>query len=96
MFSNSKISRWQERLSEFNFCCQYIEGKKNVFADIFSRPTINVKKSTENIAKKALGQFYSLPDSLIRIYVPSWTLESGKFPQKIILKENEFYTASAF
>ena len=94
VFSNSKISRWQERLSEFNFCCQYIEGEKNVFADMFSRPMINVRKSTENIVKKALGEFYSLPDSPIRVYVPSWTLELGKFPHKILLERNEFYSAT--
>jgi hypothetical protein len=28
IFANCKISRWQERLSEYNFILQYIEGRK--------------------------------------------------------------------
>ena len=55
---------------------------------------IDVRKRTENIVKKALGKYYSLSDSPICVYVPSWTLESGKFPQKILLERNEYYSAS--
>jgi hypothetical protein len=44
IFSNSKISRWQKRISEYNFVLQYIEGSENTLADMFSRPFIDHKK----------------------------------------------------
>ena len=30
VFSNAEIARWQDRLSSYNFICQYIEGVKNI------------------------------------------------------------------
>jgi hypothetical protein len=47
VFSNAKISRWQERLSVYNFVVQYIEGQKNQLADMFSRPLVNMKKKVD-------------------------------------------------
>ena len=57
IFANCKISRWQERLSEYNFILQYIEGRKNTLADMFSRPFVdyNSHKTDEN--PKILGRF---------------------------------------
>jgi hypothetical protein len=93
IFSNAKIARWQERLSPYNFICQYIEGSANNFADMFSRPFISVKKSNDPETGKVLGQFYKVPDSPVKIYIPSWTLGSVVLPHKIIL-ENEMQIAA--
>ena len=85
IFSNAKIARWQERLSPYNFICQYIEWSANNFANMFSRPFISVKKSSVHEIGKVLGQFYKVPDSPVKIYIPSWTLGSVVLPHKIIL-----------
>jgi hypothetical protein len=71
IFSNAKIARWQDRLSSYNFICQYIEGIQNNFADMFSRPFLPITKSKIEQPEKILGQFYSVPNSLIKIYIPS-------------------------
>ena len=80
IFSNAKIARWQERLSPYNFICQYIEGSANNFADMFSRPFTSVKKSSVPEIGKVLGQFYKVLDSPVEIYIPSWTLGSVVLP----------------
>ena len=41
-------------------------------------------KKAENI----LGEFYSVPNSLVKVYIPSWTLGNVILPQKIILEKD--------
>ena len=86
IFSNSKISRWQERLSNFNFILQYIEGSKNTLADMFSRPFVDYKTKTTEIPA-VLGRFFNVPETKVKIYVPSWVI--NKLPSKIILEEEQ-------
>ena len=73
-FSNSKIQNWQSKLAKFKFTCQYIEGAQNVFADWLSRADDCQKlPPAKNIAA---GSFYKLADTKLKIYVPSWCLNS--------------------
>ena len=76
VFSNAKISRWQERLSVYNFVVQYIEGEKNQFADMFSRPLVDVKAKIDTYKYETLGKFFELENTPIKIYVPSWNMEN--------------------
>ena len=52
VFSNAKISRWQERLSQYSFICQYIEGSSNTFADMLSRPFLPILKKDPEMPTK--------------------------------------------
>ena len=70
-FKNAKICRWQDRLSNFRFVVQYIEGEKNVFADMLSRP-FGISKSKCKANSQVAGSFKNLGNSDLRIYVPSW------------------------
>ena len=70
-FANPKISRWQERLGQYQFVVQYIKGEENVFADLLSRPCGLKKTETDDVSKVA-GKFYSVGESRLRVYVPSW------------------------
>ena len=93
VFSNAKISRWQERLSMYNFVIQYIEGGKNQFADMFSRPLVNFENKINTDKFETLGKFYEVENTPIKVYVPSWTLELGKLQKNLILTETEQYNA---
>ena len=76
LFNNSKLRRWQAELSQYDFCVQYVPGKENILADLFSRPngTCTSAKPTED--ERPAGQFLKVNDKLV-IYVPSWcTLQS--------------------
>ena len=88
VFSNAKIARWQDRLSAYNFICQYIEGSKNNFADMFSRPFMPVNNEKNETPENILGQFFSVPNSPIKIYIPSWTLGTVVLPQEILLEKD--------
>ena len=75
-FKNSKICRWQDRLSNFRFVVQYIEGEKNVFADMLSRP-FGISKSKSSVNSQVAGSFKRLGKSDLRIYVPSWCRDTN-------------------
>ena len=69
-FGNPKIANWQHRLSRYQFTVQYLEGKSNIFADWLSRlDDAPQKRPTDN---SAAGKFYSMPNSPLKIYIPSW------------------------
>ena len=70
-FKNPKISRWQERLAKYQFVVEYIEGDKNVFADLLSRPC-GIRKAELKSESKEAGKFYTFGDSGLKVYVPSW------------------------
>ena len=70
-FNNSKICRWQNELSRFNFVVEYIEGATNVWADWLSRPGgMKQPKSAEDFTPA--GKFFNIEGTKINIYVPSW------------------------
>ena len=70
-FNNSKICRWQNELSRFNFTIEYIEGASNVWADWLSRPGgVKPKDLPEDFTPA--GAFYEVENSPLRIYIPSW------------------------
>jgi len=81
-FRNSKIARWQLRLSEYDFCLQYIKGQKNNFADWVSRPFGKENlKSCETGPVQNAGRFLNIGDSELVIYVPSWCSDQIKLPK---------------
>ena len=94
-FKNPKISRWQERLERYQFVVEYIEGDKNVFADLLSRPC-GVRKELPDTESSEAGEFYKFGDSGLKIYVPSWC----KVPkiEKLYLTRipNQSFLAHAF
>ena len=72
-FNNSKIRRWQDQLSQYQFVVQYLEGESNVVADMISRP--NGLKQKKNIEDHTpAGCFLKSDKSESPIYVPSWVL----------------------
>ena len=89
VFSNAKISRWQERLSQYSFICQYIEGSSNTFADMLSRPFLPILKKDPEMPTKVLGEFYKVPESQIRFYIPSWSLGTAVLPKTVLLQKDE-------
>jgi len=70
-FSNEKISRWQDRLAQYQFVVQYIEGEQNVFADLLSRPCGVTKEKLPETSEVA-GKVYKIGETRLRVYVPSW------------------------
>lgn len=93
-FNNNKISRWQERLSQFDFVVEYIEGQKNIFADLLSRPC-GVKKAKQKSDSEVAGKFYSVGKKGLQIYVPSWCVENPP-DMKIISKLETVQLAHCF
>ena len=55
---------------------QYIEGEKNVFADMLSRP-FGISKSKSSVNSQVAGSFKRLGKSDLRIYVPSWCRDTN-------------------
>ena len=96
VFQNSKISRWQERLSEYRFICQYIEGASNNFADMLSRPFLPINKPNQTQPAKILGEFFQVPESNVKFYIPSWTLGTIELPKHITLEKTEQITSKSF
>jgi len=76
-FKNPKIQRWQDRLSEYSFVIQYIEGENNVFADMMSRPCGGGKQARK-VNPKVAGKILKIDDSPLRVYIPSWCLQNIK------------------
>ena len=70
-FNNSKIQRWQERMSEFTFVVEYLEGSSNVFADLLSRPN-GMRKTILPKSTTPAGQFRRIGNSELMVYIPSW------------------------
>ena len=83
-FKNSKISRWQSRLEEFDFTIIFIKGSENVFADFMSRRP-GVDDPTLDLATDfPVGKEYEIePGSKFRVFIPFWS--ENKFPDKIEL-----------
>ena len=73
-FNNAKLKRWQEELKAYSFTLQYIEGSKNVWADMLSRGPGIPKHKTYNDPTPA-GKFYTINDSPLKVYVPSWLID---------------------
>ena len=69
-FGNAKVANWQQKLSRYQFCVQYIQGKQNVLADWLSRRGNDVKKPVED--PRPAGKFLSLKGTSLRVYIPSW------------------------
>merc|ERR1719379_2261629 len=83
-FKNSKISRWQTRLEEFDFTIIYIKGSDNQFADFMSRrpgvddPTLDLQSDFP------VGKEYEVePNSNFRVFIPFWS--ENQFPDKLTL-----------
>ena len=70
-FNNSKISRWQDELGQYKFQVQYLEGESNVFADMLSRPA-GLKSLKQPDNPEPAGKFYTIPETGLQIYIPSW------------------------
>ena len=43
-----------------------------------------------------MGEFYQVPESNVKFYIPSWTLGTLELPKQIILEKNEQITARTF
>ena len=83
-FGNPKIKRWQDYLSEFSFVVEYIEGEKNVLADMLSRPN-GVKEHVRVDDPTPAGRFLRLSNcgQQILCYIPSWFSSSPNEDEKI-------------
>ena len=73
-FNNAKLRRWQDELMTYSFTLQYIEGEKNVWADMLSRGPGIPKHKTKDDPTPA-GKYYTINGSQLKIYVPSWLIE---------------------
>ena len=94
IFANQKIARWQDRLSEFKFVLQYIEGAQNGVADMLSRP-FGIPKTvvSSDEAIEAMGKFYTVDNTNLRVYVPSWI--STKLSRELLLIDEKQVTNSS-
>ena len=74
-YRNAKLTRWQERLSGYNFCVQYIPGKTNICADFLSRPFVTPDEDKRD--DKCLSEFCTLnlngTPTGVNTLIPSWT-----------------------
>ena len=97
VFANQKIARWQDRLSEFRFIVQYIQGKENVIADMLSRPFGDLHDTvTPEESSMAEGKFFHSEETQLSIYVPSWVCGKAS-PADIVFKhDTEISTAFSF
>ena len=97
VFANQKIARWQDRLSEFRFMIQYIEGENNVIADMMSRPFgRNQQILTDEEKSVALGEFLHSEETGLTVYVPSWANEKSHSSEIIFNSKREVDTAFSF
>ena len=55
---------------------------------MFSRPFLSENISKIEKPENISGEFYSVPNSLVKVYIPSWTLGNVILPQKIILEKD--------
>ena len=94
-FKNAKIQRWQERMAEFNFVVEYLEGSANVFADLLSRPN-GVKKSVLPKTDTAAGEFKRIGSSKLLVYIPSWVKDQVKDLQLMPASPNLNHLAQCF
>ena len=97
-FGNAKVANWQQKLSRFRFCVQYIEGTKNILADWLSRRGNIIEKPTED--STPAGRFMQLKDTDLRIYIPSWCSdtviqEKSHFAESLSTGERASYNAVA-
>ena len=85
IIANVKMARWQDRLREFDFVVQYIPGKENVIADMFSRP-YSKRSELGKVTTEIEGRFYTFGDNgqSIQVYVPSWI--SAKIPKEYLME----------
>ena len=90
---NPKMARWQDRLREYDFAVQYIPGKENVIADMFSRPYSKRVKPKEAVTTEIAGRFYTFGENeqKIHVYVPSWI--SATIPKEYLLDSSNVDTA---
>ena len=70
-FSNAKIARWQDKLAQFDFAVEYLEGQSNVLADMLSRPH-GIKPVPRVDDSSPAGTFFRVKNTSIRVYIPSW------------------------
>ena len=92
IIANPKMARWQDRLGEFDFVVQYIPGRENVIADMFSRPYAKRVKPAE-VTTEIAGRFYTFGENeqQIHVYVPSWI--SATIPEKYLLDSSDVDTS---
>ena len=97
VFANQKIARWQDRLSEFRFVVQYIQGQDNVIADMMSRPFGQTPKTlTTEETTSAEGNFFHSPEAKLSIYVPSWVRSNSTTSDIVFKNDDEVNTAFSF
>ncbi|KAF9760652.1 Transposon Tf2-9 polyprotein [Nosema granulosis] len=53
---NNRAQRWKILLDEFNVELEYIEGKRNIEADMFSRCMLLTRKEEKDLASKCLNK----------------------------------------
>ena len=97
IFNNPKIERWQRLLMPYHFTVQYLEGPRNILADMLSRP-MNVEKLKPIADPTPAGEFYKLGASGMNVYVPSWCADMVDENDLKLTKVNDSeyeYTKSA-
>ena len=70
-FKNHKVRRWQDEISRFSFCIQYIKGRENVLADFLSRCDQQDRVADKNEPVSPKGQFWQVNKSKLQLYIPS-------------------------
>lgn len=94
-FKNAKIQRWQERMSEFSFVVEYLEGSHNVFADLLSRPN-GMKKTPIPKDETIAGEFKRIGSSKLLVYIPSWIKDQVKDLQLKPVRTNLTHLVQCF
>ena len=80
-FREAKISRWQERLSVFNFTINWIPGVENCIADCLSRPYGHTSTNAvdgEPQCRIFKARDHKTDEVLLEIAVPSWVMPKVK------------------
>ena len=98
VFRNQKVARWQEELSRYSFTVQYLEGRKNVFADWLSRGGEKVEKPKIDASEcRPAGTFMEIrrvendkkvPTGL-KVYIPSWVKKNVVNSDRLELTSDE-------
>ena len=89
IIANPKMARWQDRLGEFDFAVQYIPGRENVIADMFSRPYSKRVSEPAKVTTEIAGRFYTFGENekKLHVYVPSWISET--IPKEYLLDSSD-------
>ena len=87
-FDNKKISRWQEKLTDYKFTVEYLPGEQNIMADMLSRPS-GVKYCRKPPDPTPAGKFLEIGKGKLLVYIPSWCTDLTVDKKRLAKSNNE-------